>query len=202
MLRDRDGLSAQQIENLTANRRIRCLQRRHIENYFLDEEVLAMVAEQLYLSRNNNELTSESIKSEIERIAKESLGFNLYKTIKETISLNHFLRSPSISGVNMEDLEDVKSRLNTAIGENLGQLSAQLERDKVRDWIENEAAALKEQLENGSWLTTFHGKQIFSRVCADVLKDDRFKIRHAYVDLAMQNKPQALDEVRNLFVGM
>ncbi len=44
MVRDRDGLTEEQIKSLEENARFRCLRRRHIENYFFDEDVLALVA--------------------------------------------------------------------------------------------------------------------------------------------------------------
>src|SRR5262249_31126046 len=49
MIRDRDGLTDDQINQLERNSRFKCLRRRHIENYFLDAEVLAFVGEQFYL---------------------------------------------------------------------------------------------------------------------------------------------------------
>ena len=53
MIRDRDGLSDEQILALEKNGRIKCLKRRHIENYFLDDEVLFKVAQRLYLTESN-----------------------------------------------------------------------------------------------------------------------------------------------------
>ncbi len=51
MIRDGDGLSKKQIELLENNGRFKCLKRRHIENYFLDEEILFKVANEIGIER-------------------------------------------------------------------------------------------------------------------------------------------------------
>ena len=57
--------------------RLKCLKRRHIENYFLDDEVLFKVAQRLYLTESNPSLTRESILNFTKQIAEESLGYNI-----------------------------------------------------------------------------------------------------------------------------
>lgn len=77
MIRDRDGLTQTQIDSLEKNGHLMCLKRRHIENYFLEEEILHKVVRQLYLEKGEHKLTPTKIAEEIKRIAVETLRYNL-----------------------------------------------------------------------------------------------------------------------------
>lgn len=202
MIRDRDGLSDDQVTALERNGRIKCLKRRHVENYFLDDEVLFMVANRLYLIEGNPFLTREFIAEAIKKIAEESLGFNVYKNTKEHLALNHFLRAPVVKSLETKSLEQIKAEILASITTNRDELVHEINNDKVQDWVNIEEVKLKEKLANGEWLNDFQGKYIFSRVCGSVLKADPIRIRHAYVDIALAEKPDALSDLTELFKGM
>lgn len=202
MIRDRDGLSDDQVTALERNGRIKCLKRRHVENYFLDDEVLFMVANRLYLIEGNPLLTREFIAEAIKKIAEESLGFNVYKNTKEQLALNHFLRAPAVKSLETKSLEQIKAEILASITTNRDALVDEISNDKVQDWVNIEEVKLKGKLANGEWLNDFQGKYIFSRVCGSVLKADPIRIRHAYVDIALAEKPAVLSDLTELFKGM
>lgn len=202
MIRDRDGLSDDQVTVLERNGRIKCLKRRHVENYFLDDEVLFIVANRLYLIEGNTSLTREYIAESIKKIAEESVGFNVYKNTKEHLAINHFLRSPAVKSLETKSLEQIKAEIVTSITANRDALVDEIDNNKVQDWVNNEEVKLKAKLANGEWLNDFQGKYIFSRVCGSVLKADPIRIRHAYVDIALADKPTALSDLTELFRGM
>jgi hypothetical protein len=202
MIRDRDGLSDEQVTALERNGRIKCLKRRHVENYFLDDEVLFMVANRLYLIEGNPLLTREFIAEAIKKIAEESLGFNVYKNTKEHLALNHFLRAPAVKSLETKSLEQIKAEILASITTNRDALVHEINDDTVQGWVNIEEVKLKGKLANGEWLNDFQGKYIFSRVCGSVLKADPIRIRHAYVDIALAEKPAILSDLTELFKGM
>ena len=202
MIRDRDGLSDNQVCILEKNGRIKCLKRRHIENYFLDDEVLFMVAQRLYLTEGNPTLTKQYITESIKKIAEESLGFNIYKNTKDYLTLNHFLQSPTVKSIETKTLDKVKDEIISSITSNRSALVKEISDEAILDWVNTEETRLKEKLLNGGWLNEFQGKYIFSQVCGGVLKADQMRIRQAYVDIALVSKPAVFSDVTEMFKGM
>ena len=202
MIRDRDGLSDNQVSILEKNGRIKCLKRRHIENYFLDDEVLFMVAQRLYLTEGNPTLTKQYITESIKKIAEESLGFNIYKNTKDYLTLNHFLQSPTVKSIETKNLDKVKDEIISSITSNRDTLVKEISNESILGWVSAEEARLKEKLLNGGWLNEFQGKYIFSQVCGGVLRADQMRIRQAYVDIALADKPAIFSEVTEMFKGM
>lgn len=202
MIRDRDGLNGEQIADLEKNRRIRCLKRRHIENYFLDDEVLFKVAERLYLTNANPGLSREILRIEIEKIAEESLGYNIYKNVKEYLVVNHFLKAPTIKDLKKKDIEKIKLELVQNISQNFADLTENLPPEILQKRIDNEECTLRQHLSTGNWINEFQGKYIFGRICGDVLKEDKLRVRHAYVDIALNEKPEVLKDIIEIFNNM
>ncbi|MGZ8171877.1 MULTISPECIES: AAA family ATPase [Methylobacter] len=202
MFRDRDGLSDSQVFELEKNGRIKCLKRRHIENYFLDDEILFMVAEQLYLTAENPSLTREYIAESIKVIAEESLGFNVYQNTKDYLSLNHFLQSPKVKSLEKKTLDTIKDEMVTSIALNRNLLIKEISDEAILNWVNAEESRLKEKLLNGKWINDFQGKHIFSHICGGVLKTDQIRVRQAYIDIALAKKPAVLSEIADMFNGM
>ena len=202
MIRDRDGMSDEQVSVLEKNGRIKCLKRRHIENYFLDDEVLFMVAQRLYLIDANPSLTREYIAESTKKIAEDSLGFNVYKNAKDYLSFNHFLRSPTVKSLETKSIDTIKEEIVASITLNRDTLTNEISDEAIRAWVNAEETRLKEKLLNGGWLNDFQGKHIFSRICGEILKTDQIRIRHAYVDIALAERPAVLSEIAEMFKGM
>lgn len=199
MIRDRDGLADAQITEIESKGRIKCLKRRHLENYFLDEEILYKTAEQLYLTKSNPSLTLEKIKKETKRIAEESLNFNLFKNTKEYLSLNHFFKIPTVRSVDTKAIADIKQEIIDNIQFNLQSLSSELSPENIKIWLDEEESKLKEMLKSDRWKINFQGKIIFSKVCSEVLKGDKLRIKQAYIDIALKEKPDTLSEITSIF---
>lgn len=202
MIRDRDGLIDEQVSVLEKNGRIKCLKRRHVENYFLDDEVLFMVAERLYLIEGNPALTREYIAESTKKIAEASLGFNVYKNVKDHLTFNHFMRSPTVKSLETKTIDAIKEEIVASITLNRNTFAYEIRDEAIREWVNTEGSRLKEKLLNGGWLNDFQGKYIFSRLCSEILKSDQMRIRHAYVDIALAEKPSVLAEIAEMFKGM
>ena len=202
MVRDRDGLNDQQVAHLEENGRIRCLRRRHIENYFLEADLLFRVAKMLYLTGTNASLSAATLADATHTIAQESLMFNVYQNTKDYLRVNHFLRSPSVRDLGSKTPEQIRDQIVTAVAASRGELIDNISDDAIREWIESEQSRLQEKLTNGGWVREFQGKYIFSRLCGEILKADQLQIRQAYVDIALNERPEVFQEVSSLFDGM
>ena len=202
MVRDRDGLNDQQVAHLEKNGRIRCLRRRHIENYFLDAELLFRVAQVLYLTATNPSLSVDALENATDTIAQESLMFNVYQNTKDYLRVNHFLRSPSVRDLGSKTPEQIRDQIVDAVVASRVELIDSISDDAIREWIESEQSRLQKKLPNGGWVREFQGKYIFSRLCGEILKADQLHIRQAYVDIAFNERPEVFQEVSSMFDGM
>jgi len=200
MLRDRDGLRQDQIDELEKNGRLFCLKRRHIENYFLDENILNKVAIHLYL--NKVDVSVPHIAKELKRIAEETIGFNLYKNFKEYVGANYSIKVPKIKKIEEMALADVKVEISNGLESNINALLTELAKVKTIDWLDKEQIRLEKLLQTDKWKLEFQGKIIFSRVCAEVLKCPVLSIRQCYVDIAMEEKDAGMIELSDMFKKM
>jgi ABC-type cobalamin/Fe3+-siderophores transport system ATPase subunit len=199
MIRDRDGLDNNQIAEIEKNGRVRCLKRRHIENYFLDSDILYKVAERLYLTAGNPSLTKELIETETKSIAERSLNFNLLKNSKEYLSLNHFFKVPNVRAVETKSITDTKSELINGVKESLYLLTTGLDEKTFSKWLDDEETRLKELLNTDNWKNEFQGKIIFSKLCSDVLKVDQIRVKQAYVDISLADNPTVFGDIIEIF---
>ena len=202
MVRDRDGLSDTQINEIEKHGRFKCLKRRHLENYFFNEDILYKVAEQLYITRTNTALTPELIQKGIKRIAENSINLNLFKSAKEYLSLNYHFKLPKVKAVETKTTGDVKREIVSDVQKNLNELTVELETSKVSAWLDTEEDKLNRMLTTADWKSHFHGKYIFSKVCSDILKGDSIRIKQAYVDIALAEKSEVLRDLTNIFNEM
>jgi ABC-type cobalamin/Fe3+-siderophores transport system ATPase subunit len=199
MIRDRDGLDSKQITELEKGGRIKCLKKRHIENYFLDHEVLFKVSEILYLTSTNPSLTSAYIESEIKKIAISSINFNLLKNTKEYLALNHFFKIPNVKSIDTKTIEVIKDEIAAGVKSSLGLLSTGLNEITFKAWVDSEQTRLEKLLTTDEWKNEFQGKIIFSKLCSDILKEDPLRVRQAYVDIALKEKPEVFDDITTIY---
>ena len=195
MIRDRDGLSDAQVSEIEASGRIRCLKKRHIENYFLDPEILFKVAEKLYITATDARVSQEYISQKLEEIAQAQIKLNLLQNLKEYLKLNHQFDIPTVKALDTKDLSEVKNEMIANISASLVQLSSDLSEASLKTWMDAEEVRLNSVLSNGEWRNSFQGKTIFSMICGE-LKADRLKVRQAYVDIALEEKPEVFNDIR------
>lgn len=198
MIRDRDGLRQDQITSLEANGHILCLKRRHIENYFLNEEVLRKVVVHLYLDKTGT-LSKEFIKSEIKRIAQETLSLNLIKNFKDFLSANYSIKAPKVNLGNNKTINEIIQKIADGFEVEINKLSTDLNKTKTEEWLNQEKQRLEDLLNTDEWKKKFQGKIIFARLCGEVLKGDHVRIRECYIDMALQHHPEVLTDLTQIF---
>ncbi len=198
MIRDKDGLSATQISLLEQGGKIKCLKKRHIENYFLDAGILFKVAEKLYLTTTRSEITKRHIEEQLKNIAFDQIKLNLLQNTKEYIATNHNFDIPTVRSLDTKNSDTVVNEFSNEIVVVLNSLSLSLSEEKLKDWMNQEKDRLEESLKNNTWSSEFRGKNIFSKLCSDVLGEDKIKIRQAYIDVALTEKTGVFDDIKNI----
>lgn len=198
MIRDRDGLSQEQINAIEGGGKIKCLKKRHIENYFLNAEVLFKVAEKLYLTTTNTDLSQEFIENKLKEIAQESLGYNLLQNTKEFLATNHYFKIPTVKDLDKKNLDEIKAAIIAGINDSLTELSNALTEATLNTWLDEEKKKLEAALTDDTWVNEFHGKIIFSKICS-VMGGELLQVRQAYVDTVLEEKPEVFDEIKVIF---
>ena len=201
MIRDRDGLTNEQIEEIELNGKIKCLKKRHIENYFLDSELLFKVAERLCTTALDTRLNQPFIDSELKRIARSLLNLNLLLNIKEYLMLNHSFEIPTVRDVESKTSDAIRAEMNLGVQDAINKLQSDLSQASFGAWIDSEKLKLANDLENGEWINTFAGKGIFAIFCSSVLRENPMKVRQAYVDIALSEKPEVFGDIIEIFTG-
>ncbi|MDD2392362.1 MAG: AAA family ATPase [Bacilli bacterium] len=198
MIRDRDGLSTNQITTLENAGKIKCLKKRHIENYFLDAEILFKVAQRLYTISVKPEITQQYIDSELKRIASEQVKLNLLQNTKEYIATNHNFNIPTIKSLDQKSCDDIIGEFSIATTEALASFSGDISQANVKTWMDSEKERLKKALKDDCWKDEFQGKVIFSKLCSDVLNEDKIKVKEAYIDIALKDKPIIFNDIKEI----
>lgn len=198
MVRDKDGLSTTQITTLERGGKIKCLNKRHIENYFLDAEILFKVAQKLYLTTTKPEITRQYIEDQLKAIATDQVKLNLLQNTKEYIAANHNFNIPTVKSLDTKSCDDIVIEFSTETTTALSSLSDSLSEVNLKSWMGSEKTRLENALNNDSWKNEFQGKAIFSKLCSDVLGEDKIKVRQAYIDVALAEKPTVFDDIKNI----
>ena len=199
MIRDRDGLSDSKIKEIETNGKIKCLKRRHIENYFLDSEILFKVAEKHDITATNTEIDQDFIEQRLKEIATNQVKLNLLQNTKEYLKLNYNFDIPTVKSLKKKELDEIKTEMISNIISSLTELSTNLSKEKLTEWMNKEQGDLESTLQTEDWKNNFQGKQIFSVFCGTILKEDPLKVRQAYVDIALEYKPEVFDDIKEIF---
>ncbi len=199
MIRDRDGLSDNQIIDIEKGWKIKCLKKRHIENYFLDSEILLKVAEKLYITANIPEIKKEFIEQKLKEIAKDQIKLNLLQNTKEYLKLNYNFEVPTVKSLNTKDLESIKKEMQESINESVNKLSNELLKNSMKERMDIEEKNLEEKLKTDEWKDSFQGKKIFSVFCSHVFKTDHLRVRQAYIDIWLEEKPEVFNDIKEIF---
>jgi hypothetical protein len=197
MIRDRDGLSDEQVRSLESNDRFRVLPRRHIENFFLDADVLAAVASHFYLQPHWHD--SAHIESVLSNIAKECVHAAILDEIKNRVRLDGHLRCPNLKSPELMALDDLKRTLIEGLAAESKALSHQYETTAVDQLISATANRLARSLTDGSWKSVFPGKRILARLAADHFHVDVTRLRQAYVTIALAAYPDTFRPIGQIF---
>ena len=193
LIRDRDGLPDQLITTLEQNQRFRCLPRRHIENYLLDEDVLSEVAGAFYLGADKRD--PANIRSELERIASGAVMSSVLWNVRETIRVLGAVDQPTVRDVDTQTPDQLADGISNQVSQSIAGISDALGDDQIRSMVASEHATIVTSLQSSRWIQVLPGKIIFARFCGEFLKVEAARVREAYADIAMRQKPTAFGDI-------
>ena len=197
MVRDRDGLSDADVADLEKHPRFRCLPRRNIENYLLDEEILSEVATQFYLAPALRDVSSIAVA--LHEAAQATLMLALLASVREWVRMRGSVAQPAIKNVRGLSLDEFTSQLATSLSAARDKVNADLDEAAVAKFTEEEHARLTASIADGSWRRIFPGKQLFAHCCGDYWHHEAARVREAYADICLTVKPAAFSELSVMF---
>lgn len=200
MVRDRDGLTDEAVTELEANPHVRCLKRRHIENYFLDPDVLAKVAQRFCLHAQWH--NPADVESKLFEIAQRALNDAFVLGMKEFLRVNRSFEIPTVKDVQSKSIEQVESEFLAGTSKEMERQVQKLQEECLRVVFNQEKVKLEASLTNGTWRSVLPGKLIFERFCGqEGFGTDSTRVRLAYVEIALAEKPQVFQEIIDLLLG-
>lgn len=197
LIRDRDGLTDGLVRSLEENKRFRCLRARHVENYLLDENVLADVAKALYLPAICSD--PQRIGQSIRNIATASLMPAVIWNVREHIRIAGALDQPVIRSPERLSLDEVIGEVNNQVSASLSKVSLELGQNPLTEAIKAEHARLVTALNSDAFKRLLPGKIIFRRLCAEFFNTEAARIREAYIDLALRSRRDAVRDILEIF---
>ena len=199
LIRDRDGLSEEIINALEKNGRFRCLPRRHIENYLLDPEVLSEVANAFYLPQEQRDVSR--IQEFLRGIASSSIMPSVLWNVREHIQVLGKVPQPSVRNLDGMSRDELAENISDQITIGLREVSQGLESSEIHKLVIKEHGKLEAALSTGSWVEVLPGKLIFNRFCGEFFNEGPGRVREAYADIAMRNKPDVFSDIVNILQG-
>ena len=196
MIRDRDGLTDDAVSILEKNARFRVLKRRHVENYFLDADVLSKVAGRLYLS--NEKSDREAIDEALMEAASAGLNRAILSEVKELVYLTGSIDIPKVNGADALSLEELSTRIAKQLASNAKLVGERFDETAAERLVEKRSKVLAASLKDGSWKTVLPGKAILARFVGTFWRVGLPQVRQAYVDTALAEKPSALGDIQEI----
>lgn len=194
MIRDRDGLNDSQVSNLESGRRLFCLKRRHLENYFLDSEILSKVA--INLSLSNHWHNSSTIEGQLKKIANSSLKHAVVLNMKEFVHTHDNIDTPNIISIDSKTLPQITDEFVTQVNDVIRSVESTLNETELKREFVSQEMILTASLADDKWKNVFPGKVIFNSFCGkDGFKIDSNLIRSEYVKIALKEKPEVFQDV-------
>ena len=124
---------------------------------------------------------------------------NLLQNTKEYIANNHNYNIPTVKALETKSSNDIISEFTNEAQIALTPLVSGLSEQSLRSWMESEKTRLEASLEDASWKDEFRGKNLFSTFCSSVFGENELKVRQAYIDIALAEKPDVFVEIKAIF---
>jgi predicted ATPase len=150
MIRDRDGLTEEQVANFTAksNGKLNFLPVYHIENFFIDPLAIHIVARKILLDKAP---TVEEITARILAFAKKQINHTAVLYVKSEIyfQAGNFDISPNTTITETTTLDELASSFSAKRNELLNQYSNQFDDIKIKERLSFWTTTLENSITNG-----------------------------------------------------
>ena len=196
MIRDRDGLSDDEVSTLEKNARFRVLKRRHVENYFLDSDVLSKVAKLLYLPSQKGQ--ADAIEEALLEAAKAGLNRAILSDVQESVYLTGSVDIPKVNNSDALSLEELSTRIAKQLAVNAAATARRFDEAAAEQLVEKRRKVLEASLRDGSWKKVLPGKAILARFVGTFWGEDLLRVRQAYIDVALAERPNTFRDMREI----
>lgn len=199
MIRDRDGLTEDQVTTLEANPRFRVLPCRHVENFFLDAKVLSRVAERFCLPPAKSDV--DAIETALAKTAEACLNQSIVAEIKHLLESDGSIDIPNFKGALRLDPDALVDAVTKELTGAVASLSRRLSDGNVSKLVRDSRVRLSAALRDGTWKSVFPGKTVLAQFAGQYWNLDLAAVRQAYVDIALAEEPDALGPIREILEG-
>lgn len=199
MIRDRDGLTDEQIVNFTkkSNGKLIFLPFYHIENFFVDPLAIHVVAKKILLDKAPS---VEEITARIVKFARRQLKHTAILYVKNEIyfQAGNFDVSPSATITETTTLEELANSICERRNTLLNQYAAQFDDDKIKDRILFWTTRLENSIEKG-WTNDakkyFIGKRLLKEIQNSIFGTKAFSLWEHIVN---SDETQCQDSIKPL----
>lgn len=196
MLADRDCTVATNKNS----QRFRLLPRYHLENYFLDSEVLADCFQ--YQESDNSWLRDSSqIEARLKKIAASKASYAAALIASAEIRRNAGNISVKPSDVHrMDNQQLLEAARQKALAEKQ-RIDAVIEPNEVVAQFEQALAKVESTLADGdAWKIEIPAKQIFSQFCSEA-QIQPGRLKNLYINCALEKKPEVFKDILDILTS-
>ena len=203
MVCDRDTTDSGEISHIeqSAGGKLRYLNRYHLENYFLEPNVLSKVFEDI--EPDGSWLRDEEqIRSRLVQLAIDTIPYATALIVAAQIRRKVGNVSIMPKGLDRQDVNSVVSLFKQKINNELIRTSEALNIQFIEQLVRNTYSTLETTCSDGSgrWIEIIPGKQILARFSA-LTPLDVGRIKLAYVKAAQKHALPAFEDITNIFEG-
>ena len=200
LLSDRDAYPDEiqdKIDERNLTDKIKCLSKYHLENFFLDEQVIASVFEDM--EPEDSWLRNPTrIKEELKSIATQRVSYSVALTVSK-------LFRDKVGNIDIMprrcdrlDSQELVQKFQETISSEVSRVNALLTSDEPKNKIEQYFQSFSGSLNSDNWKNDIPGKQILSIFSSKIgMGEDRFK--NLYIKKALESENNPFDEIINIF---
>ncbi|MFH0864448.1 MAG: AAA family ATPase [Candidatus Gottesmanbacteria bacterium] len=173
MIRDRDGLTDTQIQSMesSSSGRLKILGRRHLENYFLNENLLAEVLSEDLVDDTSQWRKPTFVLGQLREIAKEIMPEAVYKWVQENVRTEVGNVDLKVKNYQAQGKDKLAESIKTRASEELQRITALLDSGKVSSVIDTKYVEYDQALSANKdevWKKEFPGKTFFRKLAGRV----------------------------------
>lgn len=199
LLCDRDTVpfNSQIEKQLHKQSKVKLLTRYHLENYFLDSEIIARAFE--LLEPENSWLRDpEQIETRLQTIAEGIVPYAASLVTSRKVRLEVGNIDLMVKGCDRQSADAISALILSKVEEEQKRVNAALNEERVRQITNESFEQLHKSLKDGSWKILLPGKQIVAKFCSQAnINYGRFI--NMYLAVCEQNQFKPFQDITAIF---
>jgi hypothetical protein len=204
MLCDRDAVPATRDTSdmeRSSNNRLRVLKRYHLENYFLDEQVIASIFEDM--EDDSSWLRQpDKIDAKLRQIAAESVSYAAALIVAAEFRERTGNLDIMPKGCDGKEIGALVELVRARAEQERLRMDKAVDLTEIQLFTERTMNRLNASLSDGTnlWKHIFPGRQIVTKFCSNKFADFDFgRFKTAYIKVASQRTPSPFKEIDEIF---